>query len=272
VTPDADLRATIEEAASRGHGHVLAAGGDGTVSTIVNMIMSLPEPLRQRVVLGAVGLGSSNDFHKPFEVARMIEGIPLRTNFKEPTWRDVGRAILTQDGTSSVRYFIINASAGIAAEGNARFNAPDRLLRLFKQRATPVAILYAALRAIMAHENRECTLEMRGRSPVKLSLTNLGIVKNPHFSGSLRYDTPPHYADGNFGIHAAERMGLIERLRLLCALAHGRFRGVPKTRSWVSPALTLTASAPFTLELDGETDEVTRAEFTVVPHAIQVCS
>ena len=65
VEPAASLARVAESvrlAFDRGERVFIAAGGDGTVNMLVNAIMALED--RSNVSLGAVGLGSSNDFHK----------------------------------------------------------------------------------------------------------------------------------------------------------------------------------------------------------------
>jgi diacylglycerol kinase (ATP) len=272
LSPELNVASVVDEAISRHNGHLLAAGGDGTVNVILNAIMRLPDAVRHRVVLGAIGLGSSNDFHKPFAEERIVEGIPLRVNFHQPGFRDVGQAFISLKGESSLHHFVINSSAGITAEGNAIFNSPGPLLRVLKAYSTPAAILYAALMALATHKNLRCSLEIHGQPQIHMQLTNLGVVKSPHFSGSLSYGTPSHFNDGAFGVHAAEGMGFIERLKLLRALSKGRFDGIPKTLSTVAPRLILWAPSPFILELDGEIRTADRVEFSVVSQAIKVCS
>ena len=68
----------------------VAAGGDGTVHALAGAIVEARDgvPLGD-ICLGAVGLGSSNDFHKPFE--RLRSGIPLRLDMDRATPRDLGR-------------------------------------------------------------------------------------------------------------------------------------------------------------------------------------
>jgi diacylglycerol kinase (ATP) len=272
LTSGIDIAATITEASARGDRHVLAAGGDGTVHTALNALMQLPEHVRKSFVLGAAGLGSSNDFHKPFEATRLHEGVPVRMDFSKPVWRDVGCVRIGYEMNWITRFFLINASAGITAEGNALFNSPGPVLASLKRTSTPLAIAYAANRALAAHRNIPATLRIPGEAPINLKLTNLGIAKSPHFSGSLHYDTAANYSDGLLQVHAAYDMGLMERFRLLIALSHGRFRGLAKTQSWTLAHLSLTAESPFLLELDGEIHKADLAEFSVVPQAIQVCS
>jgi diacylglycerol kinase family enzyme len=58
----------------RGETDFVAAGGDGTVNAVVSALVenASPDALR-RIRLGAVGLGSSNDFHKPLSEDRSID-------------------------------------------------------------------------------------------------------------------------------------------------------------------------------------------------------
>jgi diacylglycerol kinase (ATP) len=270
--PNVDLDDLVQTAASQGESHFIAAGGDGTVHAVLNALMRLSGHLRDRTVLGAVGLGSSNDFHKPFSPDNALEGIPSLLDFLHPRPRDIGRVSFNRNETAYTRYFLINASIGITAEGNALFNTPDRILAFLKRKNTPLAILYAALRALSLHRNSQFTIDSPGLGPTVLNLTNLGICKNPHFSGSLRYDVPVHYQDGNFQIFTAEEMGLVERVGLLRSLSRGRFRGLRHTRSWQTRDMVVSAGAPFPLELDGEIYITDRAEFTVLKQSLRVCS
>src|ERR1035441_8384291 len=140
--------AAIAHAIALGERTFIAAGGDGTVNALLNAMVEVKGTLPlDAFTLGAVGLGSSNDFHKPF--ARVENGIPLKVDDARTTLRDVGLV----RSESGARHFLIGASFGAAATGNALFNAGTGLTGWLKPRWTGGAIACAAMRAIAGHRN-----------------------------------------------------------------------------------------------------------------------
>src|SRR3990172_6041274 len=74
--------AAVRTALLAGETDFVAAGGDGTVNLLVQAIMELgAQSLLGSVRLGAIGLGSSNDFHKPFRQDRLVRNVPVRLDF-----------------------------------------------------------------------------------------------------------------------------------------------------------------------------------------------
>src|SRR3954453_1883045 len=68
---------------------IISAGGDGTVNHLVNTVMKSSDISIDAISIGAIGLGSSNDFLKPFN--HKINNIPVRINYRGPALlHDVG--------------------------------------------------------------------------------------------------------------------------------------------------------------------------------------
>ena len=103
-----------------------------------------------------------------------------------------------------------------------------------------------------------------------LRVTNLSIVKNPHFTGSLRYPTPHEPDSGRFFVHLLEGARLCGRVRALGGLVRGRFHG-PGIHTWPARRVSVVAEQPFPLETDGEVMIARSASFTLIPRALQVC-
>ncbi len=256
-----------------GERRFVAAGGDGTVNLLISSLVKVATPsVLAQVTVGAVGLGSSNDFHKPFRNGASRGAVPYRLDFDAALPRDLGILLYADpDGVVYRRFWINNASIGVTADGNHRFNCPDAILRWLKRVSPGRGIGYAALRALLAHRPRELTLRSDEGPPVTVGVSNLGVVKNPHFAGSLRYDSPFEPASGDFYVHLLEGTTLRRLVPALLGLARGRFSGRPGTRSWRAARLAIEAPALFPIELDGEVVLAQRACFAVLPRCLRVC-
>ena len=159
---EADAARVVADAPRRGHQVVVAAGGDGTVNGVLNAILAN----NVDVALGAIGLGSSNDFHQPFVKEKRIAGVPARLDSVAAMRVDVGRATLTDPrGATRTRFFVLNASLGVVAQGNAFFNAPDRVLRALKKTSVDLAIGYAAVVSIKRFRPIALSLSLDDRPP-----------------------------------------------------------------------------------------------------------
>jgi diacylglycerol kinase (ATP) len=268
-----DSAAAIRRSIADGQKTIVAAGGDGTVNAALNAIM---DPATDRpigdVALGAVGLGSSNDFHKPMRDERSAAGFPVRVSRDQGQRVDVGKATLRHtDGSKAVRYFLLNASMGIVAEGNAFFNEGDSTVRLLKKGNTEVAILYSAFVNIARHQAQRVRVTVDDYVALDEPVVNVGVLKSVHFAGGMRYDTPVTRDDGSFDVNVWTLSSRARIVGTMVGLYGGRFQGRPATKTFRGRSVQLTPEAPAHLELDGEIVKVASAELTVLPKALFVC-
>ncbi len=265
-----DRLQVLLNALEHGETKIVAAGGDGTVNAVLTMLMD--EQVRDavdRVTFGAIGLGSSNDFHKP--ATATLEDCPCKLDFTHARLRDVGVLATNLRGAEVHYYFMSNASIGATADANREFNEPDRLLQDLKRYSTPAAILYAAVKTIARHRNVTAIIASSETGAIQVRLSNLGVVKNNHFSGNLRYDLPGRMDNGLLGVHLCHEMSGLELIHVLLALSTGRFRGLRKTRSWSSSSLSVWTARPMNVEFDGEIICTRSVRFTVLHNALKVC-
>ena len=262
-------RDRVAEALAGGTRFVIAAGGDGTVHALVNAVVIAPgRPPLDALRLGAVGLGSSNDFHKP--VGRRIAGVPVRLG-PDAAPRDVGAArLVTPDGARRTECFVVSASVGIVAEANAFFQDGDALQGWLRGRWTTGAILNAARHAIAAQRNVPALLRVAGRT-WRTDVTSLGVAKTPYVSGGFRYDATVDPADGRLLVSLCHGMSRGRAVAALASLARGRFAGRRGRSLWSSRRAVLQPDRPVTLELDGEVCTVRRVAFGVLPERIALC-
>lgn len=260
------------QALDSGETEFVAAGGDGTVNLLLNLLIEFATPAQLATLrLGAIGIGSSNDFHKPYKSEHTFREIPCALGFRAASPRDVGRVVYDDGGSERTRYFLINASAGATARANFTFNNPDRVLRMLKRFSTDAAILYAAVRTIFLHRNQDVRIVCPVRGSVTTPLTNFALLKNPNVSGGLSYGGSPSYDDGTLRVCLAHSMNRNDLFRLLWSLQKKRFPAWPTCDSWTSPSVALSSPEPFAVEYDGEVISTTSARFDVLHNHLRVC-
>lgn len=271
INTDQSIDQLILDSFNNGNTDFVVAGGDGTINFFLNRCMKLfKTEILRNIKIGAVGIGSSNDFQKPFSPENIIDGIPYRLNFKDAVCRDVGCLIYKSNGMLDKKYFLINASVGITAEGNNSFNNPDYTLRYLKQLNTQTAITYAAVKNIFTYNNFTATVKINGES-FNAEVSNMGIIKSPYFTGTLRYQSNPKLDDGLFDVHLYQSLSRFELLKLFNNLSKGLPDKKFNRKIWKANKIKISSEEEFAVEFDGEVIKTKWVEFSIIPRLIKVC-
>jgi diacylglycerol kinase (ATP) len=261
----------VEKAFAKGEKNFAAAGGDGTVNLLLNALMNSSYQ-KEDLTFGAIGLGSSNDFHKPFRSENFIEGIPVKIDWKAAIPHDV---IFIQFKNSRdyfhTRYCMINASVGITAQANAIYNSRIPWIEFIQKLSIEGAILASALKTLFTFKNIPCQIALNGTAPQIFMLTNLGVIKNPHFAGGMCYDTTIQPDDGKLGVNVCHDMTIGEAIGTLIKLYQQQFQGRPKTQTCLINKLSVKSDRQFALEMDGEVVQTNEVKFEVLPKAMRCC-
>jgi diacylglycerol kinase family enzyme len=133
-------------------------------------------------------------------------------------------------------------------------------------------IVYAALHAIATYRVRGMAIRSGEGEAIETGVTNLGVVKNPHFTGSLSYDSPHEPDSGYFHVHLCKRTSIVGTLITLIRLLWGKFSGVHWTRSWRAKSLHVTANRLFAVEYDGEVVRTRCVSFSIRHKLLRVCT
>jgi diacylglycerol kinase family enzyme len=264
--PPFDLVACIRELHEKEHiSCFISAGGDGTLNCVLNALLRVFDNNPSRPSLGAIGIGSSNDFHRPLQ--KTCLGIPLRIDMARSVFSDVGQVEYMTESGEFRRYFIIGASMGMKAEANHLFNLGDPVINVLKQRFLNLTVLYTAIKTLLTYHNIEVAIE-RDISHEVTELTNLSLVTTSRVSEGFEYDLPAQRGDGYLGFHLCYARTRLDRLMVLYDLAHKRFSGRPGRVSVLVRTASLKALTPIPLATDGEIQLARSATFSVVKNAI----
>lgn len=249
---------------------VVAVGGDGTVHAVANAILADGTGPWRGVTLGAVGVGSSNDFHKPCRTR--VRGIPVRIG--TPAGRDAGLARwIDANGSSHTRWFFVSASIGLCARANRRFSRDRGAAAWLGARSIGAAIAVSAAGALLEHANVRARLREAPDEPERdVLLSNLGVMLTPYLAGSFYYGTDVRLGEGSFALHLCEGMTRLGLLRATGELLQGRFGGTPGMTSWSSRSVSVELDHEEDLELDGELFRARSVQFETFSGALSVCS
>ncbi len=243
---------------------LVAVGGDGTANLLAFGIAA--HERGREICMGAIGTGSSNDFHKPYTT--MIRGIPYRLDFDHKIETD-----LFQVETGEGCYGFLNGfGIGFVAEGNWRFNHASWLLRVLKRVNVTAAIAYAAVTQLFGVNATQIALQVDDTKSVELSVCNLNLVKNPHISGSFRYEKLVACDDGSLGLHWIGACSTASQLKIMVNLLRGRFIGQKGTHTDRASRVVLQGKEAFCFEVDGEVYRTRRAEVSLLPWRLQLAT
>ena len=268
-----DTSKVIQEAEKNDDKDFIIAGGDGTINFFLNdLINTIDSKEIVKYKIGAIGIGSSNDFHKPGHNENLINGIPTKINFNSCEQRDVGMIKYKVGSEFFHKYFLLNASMGVTAEANNLFNNPDAVLKFLKKHITGLAILYAAFRTIFSYSNFEAKIIFDSYETYSFNISNLSIIKSPNISGDLSYPSDADYQNGLYDIYLTHSMNKLDLITLLKSLANKDFPKNDKTKYCKTSKIKVTAVKDFLIEFDGETISTNYAEFSILNKYLNICT
>jgi YegS/Rv2252/BmrU family lipid kinase len=210
---------------------ICIAGGDGTVSEVVNGLMPRPAPI---VVLPT---GSGNDFaslaataRSPWELRRMLEE---------------GAGLFFDVIECGDRYGA--NSVGIGFEAMVTYHSRS----IHRLRGLPL-YLAAVFRALASFESIRYTIRVDGGEPIEGEFLLISAGNGVRAGGGFRLHPGAYPDDGIIDLCTARRMS---RARMLAVLPHairGRHIGRPGIDTLRGTAITVSAAVPFPVHIDGE--------------------
>lgn len=260
-TPDAALDAWVRAQANNGARRFVAAGGDGTVNAMANALFRAER--RDALQLGAVGIGSSNDYHKPCH--ERLADLPARLDFPKAQPADVG--VLTLDACSP-HIFLVNSSIGAIAAGADAMNRPGQTMAWLKRNALPIAMAVAGVGVLARHTPVPGSLTIDGVTQT-VSLAVLTIARKAAFGGGMRYDEEP--VPGRLGVYVTPAAGTARNLSLLVTAHLGRFSKLGYGQTYMARNVTLALDAATVVEADGETSTARQITWHIEPAALNLC-
>lgn len=252
LTGEVDITAAIRERMRRGLKLFVAAGGDGTITNVI-------QPLVQSdAVLGVIPVGTYNHFAKDV-------GIPL-------DWREAldvvvnGTTQQIDTARANDRFFVNNCSLGLYPELVARREAHGRDYPRWKAR------LFAFASTMRNYPHVTLAIEADGRH--ELIRTHVFMVSNNSYDLSrLGIETPrTRLTDGRLSVYWLPHLPRLALMKFCAHFLAGRVCDMPGFRSFRTLRLKAqSARKALRMGIDGELFTMSMPlTITIVPQSLLV--
>ncbi len=248
----------------------IVAGGDGSVHSVLNLLYANAEQKKipsEQWPIGLIALGSSNDYHKRH--SHRISNL-LRIDFDRTSQQELLEVEITSGSQIQKRYSFLNVGVGITAQGNWIFSHSP-LIRQIKSWSVQSAIQLAALRAFFSKPHTEATISLDELPPRAISIANLSVFMNPHFSGSFRYPIAQPLNSGKFGVAWVEEAPLHRLTPVFLGLMRGQFTQSNTRHLGLHREIQIAFSASTPVEIDGELWDANSIRIRIAPRKVLVC-
>ena len=243
------------EAALAGFSPVVSAGGDGSISEVVNGLMQAAGD-EVSVPFGVIPLGSADDFADMLGLVKDVTAA-CRTIL-------AGHTRVVDVGCVNGRFFDNNSAIGLEPMVTITQAAMKRV------KGTPRYIL-AALKTILGHRPWHVRLVWDdGEYEGPAALVSVG---NTRRTGGAFWMTPrAEPDDGWLDFVFTERLGRLELLRLLPTTFDGSHVERPEVSYARTTRLTIECDPPTPVQADGELFDLsaTHIEYTVLPGRLRL--
>lgn len=196
----------VQEAVRRGSFAVVAAGGDGTVSTVASGLVGL------ETAMGVVPVGTLNHFARDMR-------IPLDIDEAAHTIA-AGRFRTIDVGDVNGRFFVNNSSLGLYPSVVRGRGLEHRL-----GRSKGAALLWATLAALRHHPSALIRLVPDDGKTVTLQTPLVFIGNNRYAMNGLKIGSRPSLETGKLAMYVLHREGALSLLRMGIEAVFGRLRG-----------------------------------------------
>ncbi len=268
ITAESKEATTLTRTAlEKGYRTIIAVGGDGTLNEVVNGFFchEHKKPINPDARLGLISSGTGRDFIKtlnyPQDVKKACEIVARgQTNAV-----DIGLVrYQNSNGKRDLSFYINIAGMGMDGETVERVN------RTSKAFGGKVSFLWGTITALVQYRNREVNLEIDGINCYHGEATLVVVANGQYFGGGMRIAPEARLDSGHFDIIIASGLTKPEVIANLPRIYRGTHLSHPKVYAMQGTHVKASSNQKVLLDVDGEQPGVLDAEFTLLPHKLQL--
>jgi diacylglycerol kinase (ATP) len=256
-----DGSALGRQAVEAGRRLVVAVGGDGTASEVVDGLTLGG----YRGEFGFIPRGSGGDFRRSLGIPSDVPGAARQLMAPGRRQVDLGRIEFTgHDGRRAARHFCNVASCGVSAVVAGNVNSGSKWL------GGALSFKLASARALIGWRDQPIRWRVDGGPWVEDEVTALSVCNARYFGGGIMVAPRAELDDGLFDLTIWKGFSVVDFLVQQPKLYDGRHVQLAKTRVLRGRDVEVEPlrGARVLLEVDGEQPGILPARFTVVPGAL----
>jgi YegS/Rv2252/BmrU family lipid kinase len=255
------------EAYGAGRRLIVAVGGDGTASEVIDGLAAAGATADPSLEVGFIPHGTGGDLRRSLGLSDDVRSAARA--LADPTTRaiDLGRAELVGNGGAPfVRHFANVATCGVSAVVAANVNAGRRFV------SGKLTFFVASARAMLSWSDRRVRWRVDGGPWREDRITALSCCNGAFFGGGMKVAPDAKLGDGLFDLVIWKGYGPLDLALQRRKLYDGRHVLLPKTEVLRVRALELVPleGGDLALDLDGEQPGRLPARLTVLPGALRV--
>ncbi len=248
---------------------IIAIGGDGTVSEVINGFFEDGKPINPEAALAVLTSGTGRDFRRTFGMPEKIEEQVDRMVASEIRPIDIGRlTFINNEGREDVRYFGNIASFGLSGATDHAVNT----LTFAKRFGGKFAFKWGMIKSLLRYRNHLVRITVDDVYDEELSVSTAAVC-NGQFFGSGMWIAPQAKADdGLFDVVVVANVGVVKLLWHVNSIYRGEHLAIDNVKVVRGKRVTATPVLEgdvVLLDVDGETPGRLPATFEILPGALQ---
>lgn len=207
----------VRELVEKGYDELLVLGGDGTLSEVVNGIMSSRVEDKSAIRFGLMPRGTGNDWARYWGLTRDYKAaLDVFFNTGKPKKIDIGCLTYRRNGEEYKHYFVNSVGFGVDARTVARAHVMKYYMGSHR-----LLYLFALLSAVFTHHSAKMELFTEKGFLLSAPMFTMNIGNGPFSGGGIRQNPDADPCDGKFHAMFVRR----PTFRVICSALPKVFNG-----------------------------------------------
>ncbi|MDZ4656991.1 MAG: diacylglycerol kinase family lipid kinase [Bythopirellula sp.] len=255
-TSGADAQAKVQIDSERGTKLIVAAGGDGTINSVINGLAKAPHD----VVMGVLPLGTANDWCASL-------GIP---NEIDLAWETLERRVVERlDVVELDTQVQTTRFANIATGGNSH-RVTEAITSEMKQRWGALCYVRGAVNILNDLKSFETTISFDGGTPQEFSVWNLLVANGRTSAGRVEVAPRAQLNDGLLDVVIIQAGTMVDLADLSARYLFSDYIQSDQVVYRQAKQITLQSHPPLMFSLDGDLVDEQPISFRCLPAALNV--